>query len=247
MLILIALLELEYHANCMTLNEAALHSELWTSHSSGENSGANMFPVARTNMLTRSLNSCKHFIHTFLSYGREELFFVTAFIHPRLYYAFITLAKIVFLEYETSGTHMSNTLASPKLWNTMDIAKEADFQNLAKQVLDKFLAISTDFVSTDGRRDAMCNLAASMKVFIAGYDQQMKEFQEIVQNSETSALPVEPHLEQNSTNVSTAQLPIQDIGRIDGDFDMIWESVANSTWDWDDIMENFSVAPLYQQ
>jgi hypothetical protein len=163
----------------MMLNEAALHAELWTSHTSDESSSSNMLPVARTNMLTHSLNSCKAFINAFLSYGREDIFYVSAFIHPRLYYAFITLAKIVFLDPETTGANMSNTLAGPTLWNTTDMAKQADFKNLAKQVLDKFATIATDFVSTDGRRDAICTLAISMKVFIAGYEQQMKDLQEI--------------------------------------------------------------------
>jgi hypothetical protein len=59
-------------------------------------------------------------------------------------------------------------------------------------------------------------------------------------------LLVEPALEQNNAVDPTTQVPVQEIGNVHGDFDMIWESLASSTWDWDDIMEKFSMAPLYQ-
>src|ERR1700749_3229396 len=86
------------------INEAALHEEFWMIASDTQQAlGLSSSPVARSNMLWRSLRSCKDFIHTFLSYRDQDLFYLTAFIFPRLCYVFITLAKLVFLDFDSDN------------------------------------------------------------------------------------------------------------------------------------------------
>src|ERR1700760_3960113 len=84
-----ALLDLEFHMIRILINEAALYAEFWTcANDIHQAPDLSSLTATRLKMLWRSLNSCKEFIHTFLSYRNQDLFYLTAFIYPRLCYVF---------------------------------------------------------------------------------------------------------------------------------------------------------------
>jgi hypothetical protein len=248
----VALLDLEFHVNHILINETALHAEFWTGandpHQAPYLSSAS---PARLKMLWRSLNSCKDFILTFLSYRNQDLFYLTAFIYPRLYFVFITLVKLVFLDSEGSGAGGSDQSDTWDFqshpWSTIKVAKEADFQELAKQVLEKFTAVSTDFVGSDGQRDAMSNLASAMQILMAGYVQQKNGMQRALQSAETPTSSVEmaQELTEAATN-STTYSSVEAIGNggDSGTFDktLVWEDLGNMVWD--DLLDNFTMGPF---
>jgi hypothetical protein len=248
----IALLDLEFHVIRITINEAALHEEFWTVAEDAHQVSNPTSPSAvRTKMLWCSLNSCKDFIRTFLSYGNEDLFYLTAFIYPRLCYVFITLARLVTLDSNSgamSGLDQSDTRNfRSHSWSAMNVAKEAEFQELGKQVLEKFTAIATNFLGADGERDVMSNLASAMRLLMVGYEQQINEIENASRNAEVSAPTVEMAREQThaaigSTTYSTAQGT--ENGGSSSAFDMAftWDSSANTVWD--DILENFTIIPM---
>ena len=196
-------------------------------------------------MLWRCLHSCKDFIHTFLSYQNQDLFYLTAFIYPRLSYAFITLLKLVFLEYYSSSTRrldQSDTRdCRRRLWKTSNIAEEAEFQELSKQILEKFSAVATDFVGADGERDAMSNLASAMRMLMVEYDQQMNEIQGALRSAETSTSAV--GMTQEYTGAVVDPIAHSSVQGVDyggnGSFDIAvaWESLANTGWE--DLLQNF--------
>jgi len=111
----------------------------------------------------------------------------------------------------------------------VDIAKQAGFRELGKMALDKFNAVATDFTGPDGQRDAMSNLASTMRVLIAGYEHQMNESQGAL-GSETSHLAVQNEQEINTSTVA----PIQETDDANGGdaFDVFaWEPSSNTAWD----------------
>jgi hypothetical protein len=248
----VALLDLEFHVIRIMINEAALHPEFWTcANESNQVPDLTSLSVARSKMLWRSLNSCKGFIHTFLSYRNQDLFYLTAFIYPRLCYVFITIAKLVFLDSDSRGVGWSNQSDTldfhNRPWSMMNIAKEADFQGLGKRVLEKFTTVATNFVGADGQRDAMSNLASAMRILMAGYAQQMNEIQGGLHPAETSASTVEIIQEHTSAAVdSTAYSSVQGLGNgsDSGTFDIgfNWDSYSNTVWD--DMLENFTMVPF---
>jgi hypothetical protein len=248
----VALLDLEFHIIHILINEAALYAGLWTSANDPHQAPDLSSPSsARSKMLWHSLNSCKDFIHTFLSYRNQDLFYLTAFIYPRLCYVFITLAKLVFLNSDSSSTGRSDQSDTRNFqgdpWRTINVAKEADFQELGKQVLEKFTAVATDFVGSDGQRDVMSNLASAMRILMAEYEQQMNGIQRALQSAEASAPAVE--MAQKHTDAaadSTAYPSVEAIGYggDSGIFDkaFVWEGLGNMGWD--DLLENFTMGPF---
>jgi hypothetical protein len=228
------------------INEAALHSEFWTSASDAEPSLATSSSIARSKMLWRSLSSCQDLIYTFLSHRSEDLFYHTAFVCPRLVYAFIALAKLVALFSETKRVSESQSVTSdfPNLPGSMaDLINEVNYQELAKQVLDKFTAISTDFVGADGRRDSMANAASGMRLMIAGYERQIKELQTPLQGAEMSAPVDEIFKEDVDTVGSTAYAYDQEIHDGDGSFDMDFAGELPGNTFWDDVLDSFTIVP----
>jgi hypothetical protein len=230
------------------ISETALHDEFWTlATDSKQRLDSNSHSAARSKMLWRSLGNCKDYIHTFLSYQPQDLFHLTVFIYPRLCYVFVVLAKLVFLDSNgiMSGLEqLNNSDADSCSWNTMNVAKEAEFQELGQKVLDKFTTVVTDFVGVNGQRDAMFNLASAMKLLMTGYEQQMTELQTMLQSRETSNSVIETPEEYDGSAVnSTPYSSVQGIGTgVDGDaFDMAfsWDSSANTFWD--DVLDNLFV------
>lgn len=197
-------------------------------------------------MLWRSLTSCHDLIRTFLSYQNQDLFYITAFVCPRLVYAFITLAKLVAL-------HLENNTASESQPPALDVAghpcsmaefvNEVNYQELAKQVLDKFAALSTDFVSVDGRRDSMANAASGMKMMMAGYERQINERQRPLQCAQLSVSAGEALDEHPETVRSSIYTGDHEVGYAESNLDMdfAWGSVGNMLWD--DVLESFTIVP----
>lgn len=197
-------------------------------------------------MLWRSLSSCQDLIHTFLSYRNQDLFYLTIFVCPRLLYAFITLAKLVALHSEdrrVGGTQPAALDSPSHPWNMVDFKNEVNYQQLAKKVLDKFTAISTDFIGADGRRDSMANAAAGIKMMIAGYERQTNELQTPAQSVEVSHPVEETSQEQPDTAGSAVYTCGQEVGDSNGTFDIdfTWDLPAE-TW-WDDVLDSFTIVP----
>jgi hypothetical protein len=193
-------------------------------------------------MLWRSLSSCQDLIRTFLSYQNQDLFYLTAFVCPRLLYAFITLAKLVALHSENgAGGPQSATSGFPgHSWSLLDFAREVNYQHLARQVFDKFTSVSAKFIGADGRQDSMANAASGMKMMIEGYERQMDKVQSPPRSMEMPATMGEisqQHLEANHT----AYTRDQEVDDSSFDANFTWEAPENTFWD--DILESFTIVP----
>ncbi len=203
-------------------------------------------------MLWSSLESCKAFVRKFLSYQNDDLFYLTAFVYPRLCYVFITIAKIVFLDIEHKGPAPSSDPSSTqgsqnRLWNTLDVAREAQFPQLSKAVLEKFTAVATDFVDDSGQRDAMANLASAMRILIAGYEQQMRGIQG---GGLLKAETIGPGRGETTHATDTLAVdldPYSSFSLVDGaggsafDVTSPWNPTPST---WDDILESFTMVPF---
>jgi hypothetical protein len=249
----IALLNMELHVVRIMINEAGLHPVFWACASESNQASDSTPPsVTRSKMLWSSLNSCKDFIHTFMSYRNQELFYLTVFVYPRLCYVFITIARLVFLDFDSRGVGASPNQSDTRdfqsrLWGTANVAKEADYQRLGKRVFEKFTAVATNFIGPDGQRDAMSNLASSMRILITGYEHRMNEIQNAQYRPEMSGSEVEmihehPDIAVDSTTYSSVQE--FNNGGDSGTFDIgfTWDSSASTIWD--DILENFTIVPF---
>jgi hypothetical protein len=246
-----ALLELEFHIISVTINEAALHKELWScERDSGRSSNLIEPSAARIKFLWRSLSSCKDFVNTFLSFRDEDLFYLTVFIYPKLCYVFITLARLVFLDSDSAGTggldqpHPQRLQNQP--WSVLKVAEEANFQGLGQRVLDRFAAVSTDFVGADGQLDAMATLGSAMRILMTGYEQQIVKIQQATNRAEAPDSVVEMISEHYNITVDPdSYSSIEDTGEgnvsahLDTDFAQ--DSSANIAWN--DILENFRMIP----
>lgn len=237
---------MEFKAIYITINEAALHTEFWCSTNDSQPVNASSSTVARSKMLWRSLSSCQDLICTFLTFQNQDLFYLTAFVCPRLLYAFITLAKLVaiYSENRVAGESETSTLVMPNQdWSIVELANETNFQELAKKVLDKFTAISTDFVGADGRRDSMSNAASAIKMMIAGYEQQIKEIQISLQSRQMSVSEGAISNGAPDTAGSTTYTCDYEIGGGNTTFetDFTFNSPENTFWD--DILESFTIVP----
>ena len=120
----------------------------------------------------------------------------------------------------------------------VDLINKVNYQELAKQVLDKFIAISTDFIGDDGRRDSMANRASAMRMMIAGYERQISEIQEPLHSAAMSASG--GHANSAGATMDACE---QEVGDGDDTFDMDfgWDSVGNTFWDG--VLENFTIIP----
>lgn len=202
-------------------------------------------------MLWSSLESCKAFVRKFLSYQNDDLFYLTAFVYPRLCYVFITMAKIVFLDVEHKVPALSSDPSSTqgsqnRLWNTLDVAKEAQFPQLSKAVLEKFTAVATDFADGSGQRDAMANLASAMRILIAGYEQQMSGMLGGLQKAETMA-PGGCETAHATDALAVDLDPYSSVSLVDGagsgafDVTSPWNPTAST---WEEILESFTMVPF---
>jgi hypothetical protein len=234
------------------INEAALHPEFWTcANDSNYASGSTSLSVARTQMLSHSLASCKSFVEIFLSYRTQDLFYLTSFIYPRLCYVFITIAKLVYLDSDGKAGNESAQTGTrdvqKRTWNNMNVAKEANFQGLARLVLEKFAAVSTNFVGAEGQLDAMSNLASAMKILMAGYEQQMKEIQGDSQRSKTADKAVAVIQEDADADADSIMYPaVEEFGNSAGSgrFDIGFDWDSSATMIWDNMLENFTMMPF---
>lgn len=202
-------------------------------------------------MLWRSLMSCKDFIHTFLALPNDNLFYLTAFIYPRLCYVFITLAKLVFVESDGRGTNRSDQSEDighfqSSAWATLNVAKEADFLHLGKQILDKFSAVAVDYAGADGERDAMSNLAAAMTILMAGYEQQTNEEHRASNGAELvdSAAGMVPEHADGAVDFTAFQPGQMGNAGGGGALDTMFEWESPTRTAWDDMLESFSMSPF---
>ncbi|KAF2103559.1 hypothetical protein NA57DRAFT_53074 [Rhizodiscina lignyota] len=245
------LFSLEFQVLCILINEVALHDELWNSH---PDPASNFPSITRSKMLLSSLNSCKSFLHAFISYQNRDLYYLTVFIIPRLYYVFITLLKLVFLDFDNRGEDNSQQAdqttpeSQNQPWHMMNIAQESDFFALASRVLQKFTAVATDFIGPEGQRDAMSNFASAMKILMTGYEKQMNEKQTTMVNAETAKMP---DLEESSDTV-VESTPYTSRGADNDDSNEVLDlsSVDQLSWDlsdnilWDEMLNTFSMLPF---
>lgn len=246
-LTLSAVLDLEFQVIRVIINEAALHSDIWTRlNVSYEGSEADLLPATRIKMLWDSMDACKTFIHTFLSFSSQDLYYLTALIYPRLCYVFITLAKLVFLNSETYNPEQSGESnlqvyqSSP--WDTIRAAEAADFHSLASQVLEKFTAAAAMFSGSDGQRNPMSNLASAIKVLMARYEQQIGEVQGAWRTAQSSVLAMETaqNLSSEATDLDTHfQAQAMD-NNVHGVFDAQFGWDFLSSVNWDDMLATFT-------
>ena len=248
----VALLTMEHDILGLMIHEVALHERFWEdSNSSSEVPDTNTLSSVRSKMLWSSLQSCNSLAHTFLSYQDSNVFFLTSFVISKLCYVMVTFAKLMQLELVLASKDNSRT-TDPQRRHLISIVKEAEFPYLATRVMEKFRNLATDFVGTEGERDAMWNLSSMVRIMISGYAKQTGEIQRAMLNAEASTRELEWAQAGDDRATGPTSFHIQETGYPDENSplgatfleqstDLEWDPLENISWD--QILDDFSLLP----
>ena len=248
----VALLSLEYDILSLLIHEVALHDRFWEDPKSlSAVSEINTLSSVRSKMLWSSLQSCNSLARTFLSYQDSDVFFLTAFAFSKLCYVMVTFAKLVQLELSLASKDNSRT-TEPQRQHWINVVKEAEFPYLAVKVMEKFSNLATDFVGTDGERDAMWNLSSMVRIMVSGYEKQAGQLQRATLSSEVSTRELEGAQDRNdratgpnSFHSQQADDPEENVPFgapfLEQSSDFQWDRLDNIAWD--QILDGFSIVP----
>lgn len=205
-------------------------------------------------MLIKSIQGCKAVLSTVLSHDDWDIFFLTAYTFSKLCYTLMSLAKVGLAGIEEPWEDNSDS-KNPSLtqryqrlsWPTTDVAEEVDFVNLARQVQEKFNALTTDFVSPTGQRDAMWNFSSIVSIILARYDKQKRErakepTMNTAMSGHNSNLTGTTASDLSaSTQTTERHSPDVALGPSFGEQDngLQWEPLNDSSWD--QIMDNLTM------